>query len=69
MMAMNGLINAILCFDDIILHLRNHLEDREQLENLFIRLRNARLKGNSAKCKLGYTNVSYPGYGLTLNGI
>jgi hypothetical protein len=32
----NGLINVIVYIDDIQLHSRNHFEQKEQLENLFI---------------------------------
>ena len=46
------------CDDDILLHSRIHFEHREQLEKLLIRLINAGLKVNLAKCEFGAKNVS-----------
>jgi hypothetical protein len=58
--AMNDLINVM----NILLHSRNQFEHRQQLEKLFIRLRNAGLKVSLAKCEFGATNVSDLGYRL-----
>jgi hypothetical protein len=56
-------------FDDIILHSRNQFEHREQLEKLFIRLRNRGLKVNLAKCDFCATNFNCLGYRLIPEGI
>jgi hypothetical protein len=68
-MAMKGLINVIVCIDDILLPSRNHSELRQQLKKLFVILRNAGLKANLSKCEFRTTNVSYLGYRLTPDGI
>jgi hypothetical protein len=58
-------LNQCECIqEDILIHSINHFKLKEQLEKLFIRLRNA-VKVNLAKCKFGATNVSYLGYRLT----
>jgi hypothetical protein len=64
-MAMKGLVNVIVYNDDVLLHSRNYIEHREQLEKLFYRLRNAGLKVILAKCEFGATNVNYLGLRLT----
>jgi hypothetical protein len=68
-MAMKGLVNVIVYYDDILLHFRNHFDYKLQLEKLFTRLRNANLKINLSKCEFGATYVSYLGYRLTPEGI
>jgi hypothetical protein len=64
-MALKGLIDVIVYINDILLQSRNDFEHREQLEKIFIRLRNLGLKVNLAKCEFSATNGSYLGYRLT----
>jgi hypothetical protein len=48
---------VIVYIDNIISTSRNHSKEREQLEKLFIRLKNDRLKYNFAKREFwGYKN-------------
>jgi hypothetical protein len=64
-LAMKGLVNVIICLDDILLHSKTHQEHhRAQLEKLFNRLRNLNLKMILKKCNFGADNVSYFGYRL-----
>ena len=68
-LAMKGLINVIVYIDDLLLHSKSHADHKEQLEQLFNRLRSAGLKVNLSKCEFGASNVSYLGYRLTPEGI
>ena len=66
---MKGLINVIVYIDDLLLHSKSHADHKEQLEQLFNRLRSAGLKVNLSKCEFGASNDSYLGYRLTPEGI
>jgi hypothetical protein len=43
----------------------NHFDHKQQLEKLYVRLRNAGLKVTISKWEFGFTNVNYQGYSLT----
>ena len=64
-LVMQGFVNVIVYFDDLLLHSKTHQGHRQQLELLFNRLRNTNLKVNVPKCKFGADNVSYLGFRLT----
>ncbi len=66
-MVMKGLFYVIMYIDNILLHSRNHFDDKQQLKQLLIILMNTGLKVNFSKSEFGATNVSYLGYKLTLN--
>jgi hypothetical protein len=68
-MAMEGLVNVNVYKGDILLYSRNHFDHKQQVEKLFLGLRNTGLKVNLSKCEFGATNVSYLGYRLTPDGI
>ncbi len=53
----------------IFLRSRYHFEHREQLENLFVRLRITGVKVFLSKYEFVATNVSYLGYWLSPGGI
>ncbi len=57
-LAMRGLVNIIVYIDDLLVHSKSHAEHQEQLEKLFCRLRNTRLKANLKKCEFSSTSVS-----------
>ena len=67
--AVHGLSNVIVYIDDLLIHTSTHPHHRQQLQQLFDKLRNAGLKVNLKKCEFGATNVSYLGFRLTPNGI
>jgi hypothetical protein len=67
--AMHGMSNVIVYIDDLLLHTSTHAHHRQQLQQLFDRLRKSGLKVNLKKCEFGATNVSYLGFRLTPNGI
>jgi hypothetical protein len=58
-LAMQGLKNVIVYIDDLILHSNNHETHRQELQQLFDRLRKTGLKVNLKKCHFGSDNVNY----------
>ena len=68
-LAMQGLKNVIVYIDDLILHSNNHETHRQELQQLFDRLRKTGLKVYLKKCHFGSDNVNYLGFRLTPKGI
>ena len=68
-LAMKGLSNVIVYFDDLLIHSKTHAEHRTHLQEVFARLRETNLKLKLIKCHFGCTNVDYLGFRLTPNGI
>ena len=68
-LAMKGLDNVIVYFDDLLIHSKSHDQHRVHLQAVFDRLRATNLKLKVAKCHFGCTNVEYLGFRLTPQGI
>ena len=68
-LAMKGLENVIVYFDDLLIHSKTHDQHRVHLQAVFDRLRATNLKLKVAKCHFGCTNVEYLGFRLTPQGI
>jgi hypothetical protein len=64
-----GIPNIIVYIDDLLLHSHSHAEHRQQLEEVFRRLRAHGLKANLKKCVFGSLEVNYLGFRLTPEGI
>jgi transposase InsO family protein len=64
-----GINNIIVYIDDLLLHSKSHVEHREQLQEVFRRLRAHGLKANLKKCVFGSLEVNYLGFRLTPEGI
>ena len=65
----HGIRNIIVYIDDLLVHSKTHVEHRQQLTELFIRLRAHGLKANLKKCVFGSKDVAYLGFRLTPEGI
>lgn len=68
-LTVKGLPRVIVYIDDLLTHSTSHAQHRQDLGDLFKRLRGVNLKLNPDKCEFGSQNVTYLGYRLTPQGI
>ena len=68
-LAMIGLKNVIVYFEDLLVNTKTHSDHRTVLEKVFSHLRKHNLKLNPLKCHLGTQTVDYIGFRLTPKGI
>jgi hypothetical protein len=68
-LTLDGIKNAIVYIDDVLVHTKTHSHHREILQSIFDRFRKANLKLNLKKCEFGSDTVTYLGFRLTPKGI